>query len=281
MSSPYDPYQQYPQSGGQPYPHTGGQPAYDPSLSPYGSPPSGSYDATQQYGTQPYGQPDYGQQPYGQSDYGNAYAQPYAAGGYGGPPQQPKSNKTWIMIAAALGVLAIAATVLIIVLNKDDKDSDAGGDASTTATTTTDPGAQNAALAAAISKSWTVEHTITELEGGLVDENGDDLGPGDNPYNPDPTWVIATGACDETTCTVNVGGSDGSFDLILEGDLWVGETTIKYWCDDSQTTSSISDVKYEIEATEDEELTGTRTVTDNGECGEVFKEVDDLTLTKN
>ena len=329
MSTPYDPNQYHP---------PGNQPAYDPSLSPYGNPSSGSYPAQgPQTGSQPYGAPQYGPgdqtQAYGQPQYGEPHAQgqqyghdqpygqsqppyggrpPYGAPGFGGPPpQQPGNKKPWIIGGAVLGVLAIAATILIIVLNKDDKSDDtnkastsggpSGGGSSLscgpddygikvdpktgdTITCEGDTKGQEGAqkLSDALNGSWTVELTITELDGELIDSSGKNLGPGDSPYSAPDTWMVLGGYCpDAQSCTANAGTADGSLELKLDGDKWVAETTIKYWCDTSKTTSSLSDVKYEIEAKEDTTLKGTRTVSDNGECGSVFHEVDDLIMNKS
>lgn len=150
---------QYPQQYGDPQQQYGapqqygaapqyGDPQYgDPQYGQYPAQPA--YPATQQYpDQQQYGTPSYGGPPaYGTESYGGApsygapqYGAPYGSGGhpapgyssggygqqghypqgaYGSPP--PRSgNRTWILVAALVAVLAVAGGVItVILLNRD------------------------------------------------------------------------------------------------------------------------------------------------------------------
>jgi hypothetical protein len=129
------PPQTGPQSGPQ-----GGPPPYPPG-GPYSGPQSGAYPypPTGPF-TNPQGgmDPNYPGQPYGQP--GGQFPPGWPPGSYPPPPNGPRSNMPWLIVAgiAVLGVIALVVILIVSLNNNEPKSPKANP--STTAAPTSQPG---------------------------------------------------------------------------------------------------------------------------------------------
>ena len=128
---PHNPYD--PNSGG-----AGGEPTRQFPTHPYGGdqhdiPYGGPYGVGPQPGAYPYAGNPYGGQPYGgQQHYGRPYGGPDPYGYYGGPRQPGGANvssgtRTGLIIAAFIGVVALAVVAVGVVFAMRDSGDDGGG----------------------------------------------------------------------------------------------------------------------------------------------------------
>ncbi|GAB3292884.1 hypothetical protein EK0264_11830 [Epidermidibacterium keratini] len=285
-------------------PYPSGPP--DPYRDPYGGPPTGDNYVPGQYAgpptngygapppTDPYGAPP-PTDPYGARPPTAAYEAQPAYGGYDAPPgpgfdggswnEPPKKNKQWWLIGGALVALAgIAVAVIILAINSGD-DTEAGGGGGDGGGDTTTSQAPEPSPGESMGGQWEVTSTITKLSGvgSLTNSDGDDVGEGDERWNPH-TWEINAETCsEESDCVLAISDlyNNDKFDLTLDGDTWSATYDSPFQCSDNSVQTVTVEITISREDGSDE-LTGQMKTADNGSCGpnDNMKIEEDLSLAK-